>query len=320
MSYDKTIAQAARTELERRRSQAEKTARQNLEGFLSNCPRAKEISRELAKNSAGAARAVLSGGNVHEELEQRKKLGLALREEYEELLKAHGLTRHDIEPRYSCSECRDTGFVDGRMCGCHRALRRSIAYRQLSAGLPLEQCTFQSFLLDYYEGDPAAKKRMKEILDTCRKYAENLRPRSSNLLFWGGTGLGKTHLSLAIANAAIEKGFGVVYGSAQKFALAIEKERFSREDSVGTANSLKECDLLILDDLGVEFSSPYSDAAIYDVVNERLMAERPTIISTNLDPSGLEKRYGERFASRIVGGYALMRFKGRDVRVQKLNR
>ncbi len=320
MSYDKTVALAARAELERRRSQAQETARQNLEGFLSRCPRAVEIRRELSSNASEAARAVVSGGEVRMELEQRKARGLALREEYDRLLKSQGLTRRDIEPQYTCPKCRDTGFVEGRMCDCHRALRRSIAYRQLSAGLPLESCTFESFSLDYYRDDPAAMKQMGIIFRTCREYAENFRPNSANLLFWGAPGLGKTHLSLAIANAAIEKGFGVVYGSAQKYASAFEKERFSREAGEGTAGDLKNCDLLILDDLGTEFPSAYSNAGIYDVVNDRLMSGRPTIISTNLALDGLEKRYSERFASRIVGGYAMLGFKGRDVRVQKLNR
>lgn len=319
MSYDKNISLAAKAELERRRKHAEETAHHNLEDFLSRCPRAMDIRRELASNAAGAARAVVSGESVHEQLEQRKERGLALRREYEQLLRSQGLSRRDIEPQYTCPHCRDTGFVDGRMCDCYRSLRRSMAYRVLSTELPLERCTFGDFSLDYYKDDPAAFKQMSVILQSCRIYADNFRTDSSSLLFWGGTGLGKTHLSLAIANAALDKGFGVVYGSAQRFAVALEKERFDRDSADdGTAGNLKDCDLLILDDLGTEFSSAYSNAAIYDVVNARLMAERPTIISTNLGLPGLEERYGERFTSRIVGSYALMGFRGKDVRVQKI--
>lgn len=319
MSYDKTINLAAKAELERRRKCAEETARQNLESFLSRCPRAVEIRHELVGNAASAAKAVLSGGNVHDQLEQRKNRGLSLRREYEQLLQKHGLTHRDIEPQYSCPHCKDTGFVDGRMCECYRSLRRSLAYQALSTELPLNQCTFDGFSLDYYRDDPAALKQMSVILQSCREYADNFRPHSSSLLFWGGTGLGKTHLSLAIANAALNKGFGVVYGSAQRFAVALEKERFDRDNGDdGTAGNLKECDLLILDDLGTEFSSAYSNAAIYDVVNARLMAERPTIISTNYGLPALEERYGERFTSRIVGSYAMLGFKGKDVRVQKI--
>lgn len=317
MSYDPTVNLAAKAELERRRKHAEETARNCLEDFLASCPRAAEIRMELASNSAGAARAVVSGGSVREQLQQRKEHGLALRQEYEQLLQSHGLTRRDVEPQYVCPHCRDTGFVDGRMCSCYRSLRRNLAYSLLSAELPLDKCTFEGFSLAYYKDDPLALKQMSVILKSCREYADNFRTHSSSLLFWGGTGLGKTHLSLAIANAALNKGFGVVYGSTQRFAVALEKERFDR-DVGGTSGSLKGCDLLILDDLGAEVSSAYSNAALYDVVNARLMAERPTIISTNFGLSGLEDRYGERFASRIVGNYALLGFKGKDIRVQKI--
>jgi len=319
MGYDNNVSLAAKAELDRRRNYAEETARRNLEDFLSRCPRAGEIRRELASNAAEAARAVVSGGSVRDQLEKRKERGLALRQEYEQLLQSQGLTRQDIEPQYTCPHCKDTGFADGHMCGCYRTLRRNLAYRMLSAELPLAQCTFQGFSLDYYRDDPQALKQMSVILQSCRKYADDFRTHSSSLLFWGSTGLGKTHLSLAIANAALDKGFGVVYGSAQRFAAALEKERFDRNSwDKGTAGDLKDCDLLILDDLGTEFSSAYANAAIYDVINARLMAERPTIISTNLGLSALEERYGERFTSRIIGSYAMLRFMGKDVRVQKI--
>lgn len=321
MSYDKSINLAAKSELERRRKHADDTAQRNLEDFLSRCPRAVDIRRELAANAASAARAVVSGGDVRVQLEKRRERGLALRREYEQLLQSHGLTRRDIEPQYICPLCHDTGFVDGRMCDCYRTMCRNMAYSKLSVELPLSQCTFDSFSLDYYREDPKAHERMSVILKSCREYADNFRTHSPSLLFWGGTGLGKTHLSLAVANAVLDKGFGVVYGSAQRFAVALDRERFGRDrDDDSTSGDLKECDLLILDDLGTEFSSAYPNAAIYDVVNARLMAERPTIISTNYGIHALEERYGERFASRIVGNYVMLGFMGKDVRVQKIKK
>ena len=140
MSYDKTVALAARAELDRRRSEAEERARRNLEDFLQACPRAVEIRRELARNSAEAARAAVSGEGARERLEHRKERGLALRAEYEELLKSRGLSRRDVEPQYACPKCSDTGFADGRMCSCYRELRRSLAYRQLSASRAPTYC------------------------------------------------------------------------------------------------------------------------------------------------------------------------------------
>lgn len=321
MGYDQKINTAARAELENRRRQAESTAAQNLTDFLENCPRAGEIKRQLASNAAAAAKAVLAGGDVRGEMEKYKALGLALNREYEGILASCGLSRRDIEPQYTCPKCKDTGFVDGHMCECYRQLRRNTAYRQLSTELPLARCTFDSFSLDYYRGDQRAMRQMSTVLNACQSYAQNLRPDSPSFLFWGNTGLGKTHLSLAIANVALDKGLGVVYGSVQGFAVALEKERFDRdnEGSESTAGSLKSCDLLILDDLGTEFPSAYVNAAIYDVVNARLLSGKPTIISTNLNLSALEKRYSDRFASRIAGNYGMLEFMGKDIRIQQMD-
>ena len=90
-----------------------------------------------------------------------------------------------------------------------------------------------------------------------------------------------------------------------------------RDREGSTQAQLTSCDLLILDDLGTEFPSPYVNAALYDILNTRMMAEKPTIISTNLSLKELEDRYSQRFASRVTGYYGKLEFLGRDVRVQK---
>ncbi len=319
MGYGKKIYDAAREELRSRRVFAEESAQRQLSQFLAKCPRAGEIRQEMASNAAKAARAVLSGGNARGELEKLKSTGLALQKEFSRLLSEHGLTKRDIEPRYSCELCKDTGFQDGKMCGCLKRLQRQMAYDRLSLSVPLSQCTFERFSLDYYQKDPAVLRQMEGILNTCKEYAKQFRKDSSSLLFWGGTGLGKTHLSLAIANEVLNKGFGVIYGSAQTFAAALEKERFRQEDEEeSTQSQLLSCDLLILDDLGTEAATPYVCAALYHILNTRMMATLPTVISTNLDIKGLESRYGAPFASRISGYYGKFAFMGDDVRVQGL--
>ena len=319
MGYDKKVSDAARAELERRRLLAETTASANQERFFAQCPRAREVRSQMASNAAGAAKAVVLGGSVREELEKRKAKGLALSREYEELLASAGLSREDLEPRYACPDCKDTGYVNGRMCQCLKQLRRAEAYQQLSSDLPLEKCRFDNFLLDYYQPGSRAYTQMEGVLRACRKFAQNFRADSPSILFKGGTGLGKTHLSLAIANVVIEKGFGVVYGSTQSFAVALERERFGREGA-GTFQQLTGCDLLILDDLGAEFPSQYVNAMLYDAVNARMLGDRPTVISTNLSMKELEDRYGERFASRVAGYYGKLEFHWADVRVQQQRR
>lgn len=320
MSYDRRVLEAARLELEQRKQTAEASAAARQQEFFQRCPRAEEIRRELAHNAAAAARAVVSGGDVRAQMERHKAHGLALSREYDALLAGCGLTRRDLAPSYHCPECKDTGFVDGRMCACYRQLRKQTAYRQLSDGLPLAASSFERFSLECYQDDPRALKQMGAILRACREYAERLRPHSPSLLFYGGTGLGKTHLSLAIANAAIEKGFGVVYGSVQSFTSSFEKERFDREDEQSTAGSMKDCDLLILDDLGTELTTPFVQSALYTIVNSRITDRRASILSTNLKLEDLARRYTAQTVSRIEGEYQVLPFFGEDIRRLKKER
>lgn len=319
MGYGNKTYLAAYQELEQRKRLAEEKAEQGRERFYELCPRAKEIREEMAQNAAGAAKAVLAGGDVRAEITRMKDRGLALKEEYNRLLAENHFTEADVTPQYQCKLCRDTGFVDGRMCSCLKNLQRRLAYDKLSMSVPLESCTFESFSLDYYKEDEKTLRQMEKVFRACQNYGEKFRVDSPSLLFKGGTGLGKTHLSLAIAGKAIEKGFGVIYGSAQTFAVALERERFDRDlpEDGDTNSQLIECDLLILDDLGTEFSSSYVNAALYNVVNSRMLANKPTIISTNLSLKELEERYSQRFASRVTGYYGKLEFVGRDVRVQK---
>ena len=154
----------------------------------------------------------------------------------------------------------------------------------------------------------------------CLNYANSFDLNSYSILMMGETGLGKTHLSLAIAGEVLKKGFGVVYGSVQNLFSNIEKEHFGRAtDADGTTEKmLLECDLLILDDLGAEFTTSFTVATFNNIVNTRMLTSKPTIISTNLSLTEMQKRYSERIASRIIGEYNILTFAGKDIRQQKL--
>ena len=130
----------------------------------------------------------------------------------------------------------------------------------------------------------------------------------------GDAGLGKTHLSLAIVSAVSAKGFGVVYGSAQNLFSAAEKEHFSYGGETDAIDSLLNCDLLVIDDLGTEFYSPYTASLFYNIINSRLLSRRPTVINTNLSFDELEKRYSARITSRFIGSYDMKKFIGNDIR------
>lgn len=319
MGYSREIYASVERLLARRKKDAEIAAEKRKAAFYQSCPNAEKIDRVLSSTALAAARAVLTGKNTKEQLQQLKRNNLMLQQEYVRLLQAEGFPADYLEPHYSCMECRDSGYVDGKMCTCMKKLLREESYRRLNALTPLSLSTFESFRLDYYSTKPegenqkSPRAQMEGIFLNCRRYAEQFSPAAPNLILQGGTGLGKTHISLAIANEVIQKGFGVVYCSVNNLMTQLEREHFGKTDG-DTEKSLTECDLLILDDLGTEFRSSFSSAEIYNIVNTRLMMQKPTIINTNLTMQELEELYTKRFASRIMGSYARVPFCGKDNR------
>ncbi len=323
MGYSREIYESAERILAERRKNAEDKAAQRKTAFYQSCPEAGKIESILSRTAIAAARAILGGGSTKEQLTKLKAENLALQNKLSELLRSSGYSETYLEPDYCCKLCGDTGYIDGRMCECMKKLLRAQAYNTLNALTPLELSTFESFSLKYYSDKPESdtvkspRSIMEDVYCNCRRYADCFSLSSPSLIMQGGTGLGKTHMSLSIANTAIQKGFGVVYCSVNNIITKLEREHFGRDDHGNTDRLLLDCDLLILDDLGTEFKTAFSSAEIYNIVNTRLMTKKPTIISTNLTIQELQERYTERFASRIMGDYVRVMFCGRDNRLQK---
>lgn len=323
MGYSRELYDAVSIILSERRKNAENEAAQRKTAFYQRCPKAEKIESLLSTTAIAAAKSILGGRNAKEQLLQLKNNNLELQHELNKLLQSEGHGEDYLEPQYSCKLCGDTGYIDGRMCTCMKKLLRAEAYHRLNTLTPLSLSTFDSFSLDYYpnapmeEGKRSPRSIMEDVLNNCWKYASDFSLSSPSLMMQGGTGLGKTHMSLAIANTVIQKGYGVVYCSVNNIITKLEREHFGRDDG-NTDHLLQECDLLILDDLGTEFKTSFSSSEIYNIVNTRLMAQKPTIISTNLSIQELQERYTERFASRIMGNYVRVTFCGRDNRLQKL--
>lgn len=236
--------------------------------------------------------------------------------------KAEKLAKAGIKkPEFYCEKCQDSGYFGGSLCECVKNAAKKIAFEELSRSLPLENSGFENFDLNFYSNDADAsgsvpRKRATAILALCKQFVENF-PSNRSLLFMGGVGLGKTHLSLSIVKEISDKGYGVVYGSAQNLFSAAEKEHFSYSGETSVQDSLLECDLLVIDDLGTEFYSSFAASLFYNVVNTRLLSGKPTVINTNLSLDELEKKYTPRITSRFIGGYDMKKFIGSDIRQQK---
>lgn len=254
--------------------------------------------------------------NLADEVAALEKESLELQARKGELLHENGYPADYLEDIFSCKKCRDTGFVGGKMCSClHEAYNRELT-NELSALLKNSGECFESFRLDYY-GEAA--EAMAIVYETCREYASSFSERSMNLLFQGGTGLGKTFLSACIARVVAENGHSVCYDTAASALEAFETRKFSRDAEAAEKAALRvermlECELMILDDLGTEMLTQISSSALYTLINSRLVAGRKTIISTNLSDAELARRYPPQIVSRIEGEFTKLPFSGTDIR------
>lgn len=326
MGYSSSVYKAAADRLFERRLKAEKEADRRKAEIYRKLPRTKELEKEISRCGIQAARAVIGGGDVTEEMKNLRDRNLAMQSELAEILTSNGYDKDVFEPSYRCKRCNDTGYYEGNgrtlVCNCLKQTLVSCACEELNRTAPLSLSTFESFSLDYYDKEIDSKtgispyNHMSKILRYCRSYADNFAKNSESILMKGATGLGKTHLSLAIANEVIKKGYGVIYVSAPSLMQKLEKQHFSRDDD-SAIDMLVECDLLIVDDLGTEFHGQFSVSQMYNIFNSRMLANKPIIINTNLTLRELEKIYTERFVSRIIGNAQKLDFLGRDIRVRK---
>ncbi len=322
MAYNPEILKSARRTLDQRRTAAQTAAAGLRADMIARCPRLLEIEQEMAGSAQLVVRAVLDRQDVEQVTAEARDRNLALQEEMAAILRDNGVNARNFEPQYSCPYCEDTGYIRGRMCGCLTTLLKEEACRRLSGITPMQLTDFDSMDLSYYSERPdpelgtSPRDHMQSVVRYCRRYAENFHEHSGSLLLTGPTGVGKTHLSLAIAKIAAEKGFDVVYGPIQTLFHRLEKEHFGRAEG-DSEDVLLSCDLLILDDVGTEFSGPFYTACLYNIINTRLLEQRPVIISTNLDNAQIQERYGDQIASRIVGAYTPLVCVGRDIRQQR---
>lgn len=322
MGYSRHIYEKAQNILALRRQNAIQQADKRREEIYLKIPRVKEIERELAQTGYRAAKAVVQGEDTKKQLIKLRDTNLRLQDELKVILVKNGYTTADLDEQYKCTICSDKGYVDGRMCGCMKILLRDIAFNELNKLSPLAPSSFDTFSLEYYSDEPdengnVPRKRMEKILTFCKNYAERFTLGSESIYMEGATGLGKTHLSLAIAGAVIDKGYGVIYCSLPDIVSKIEKERFTSDYETGTLNHLENCDLLILDDLGTEYPTAFTKSCVYNLINKRLLMQKPTIINTNLTSKEIKGLYSDRLISRMLGEQVYLKFIGKDIRLKK---
>lgn len=301
--------------------------------YLSN-PKLQEIDNKLSSFSINTAKLILQN-NSEKYLDELKKQVEILKKEKSDILKSINIPDDYLDIKYDCTLCKDTGYVfeNGKtsMCNCLKQKIYNLEYNQKNIN-NIENQTFSHFNINLFS-DKSDEKKYKtsispreNILDI-KKAVENFihnfeNADTKNLIFSGGTGLGKTFISNCVVNELLTQGKTVMYQTAPVMLENLIADLFAKpEDQSGISNNLLTVDLLVIDDLGTETMNSMKFTELYKIINTRLLNQNgkslKTIISTNLDLKGLFNTYDERLVSRFVGYYDIYRFYGDDIRLNR---
>jgi len=325
MAYDSKILRRATARYDEDKQRRAERFRARQRYCYGREPRLEEIDRELSQTMAKIiASGFRRGADPRSAIAALKEENLKLQRERGELLVSLGYPADYLIDQPACKLCNDTGWKDGAMCRCLRDYYAREQIAELSQLLDLGHQSFETFNFDFYSRVPDIEQgispyqRMEKNFDACRDYANEFSPKSGNLLLSGDPGLGKTFLSASIARVVSDSGHSVVYDTATHIFERMEAQKFRRDaDEEDDTVRYFKCDLLILDDLGTEMMSSFIQSALYQLINTRLLENRKTIISSNLNPEELGKRYGAAILSRLEGEYRILPFFGDDIRKLK---
>lgn len=292
---------------------------QRIANIYNRVPELKAIENERNKAGAQQVQARLSGDpdavpHYHQKISE-------LNARRTKIMKAHHLNADDFEIHYLCPDCRDTGYQGRTVCHCLKQALTDAAFSRFDLSPRARLENFDTFELKYYADakpahGPSPRRYMAAMKKLMADYCANFEAQHDNYLFYGAPGLGKTFLSNCVANALIEAGKNVIYITAEHL-IDLVREAVREGDSHALSDSLSDCDLLIIDDLGAEYQTAFSDDQLFQIINDRILGNGRMLISSNLSPKQIQTRYNTRLASRMIGHFKALHFVGTDIRMIK---
>ncbi|SNX53724.1 DNA replication protein DnaC [Thermoanaerobacterium sp. RBIITD] len=317
--------QAVLREYEMLRDRSLKEALLRRDEIYRKLPEVSKIDNEIKSIGVEISKSIFLKPQESKKLlyELKSKLSI-LKKKKADLLKSNGYPETYLEQKFECNICKDTGYVNNKRCRCFEQKLINIYYRQSSIENITKKENFSNFNFYYYSdqaiGDKLSpRENIKNIVESSKNFIKNFDTERESLFFYGDSGLGKTFLSNCIAKELLDKGKVVLYRTAPDLieGLRINKLNSDSNSYFEYLELLRDCDLLIIDDLGTEPITPFSLQEIFNIVNTRLLLNKKFIISTNLPLSEIVNIYPERLCSRIFGNFKMLNFYGEDIRLKR---
>lgn len=304
--------------LSERQLEAHRRYLEKREEIFRKLPELEELEEKVRAFSLSVA-GEMQQGNREGLLRLKEEIG-KLHKEKKDLLEGAGYKIQDLEEEeHFCPLCQDTGYVDGKKCQCFLKLQGELLYRQSRMGAVLERENFSKFQLERFDnieklgqcGNKTLREYIKEIRDYLTNYCEEYPKNNRSILFTGSTGTGKTYFLHSIAKALLDRGVSVLYFTATGLFEYFSK-RMREED---TEDYIEEVDVILIDDLGTEFSNSFTTSRFFALLNQRILDRKTMLISTNLNFKELREMYSDRVVSRFMSDYEIIPLYGKDQRL-----
>lgn len=319
---------AIMAEYDEKRRIAEDNMLARREKMYKNHPELKKIDDEIRNYGMKMTKLVVEGGLNEGDFKAMEKFMHHLILRKKEILLSLGKSEDYLEIKYSCKLCKDTGYLeDNNKCPCLINRINQELFKTSNIKDLIKKDNFQTYDASIFSEEISKKHgvspaaRAREAMKVCFEFIDGVEDKkSSNLLIYGETGTGKTFLCSSVAHALMNDSVAVNYQTSHNIADICRNYKFSDAYGDNTNDkrkyrSLFEDEVLIIDDLGTEGSNAFLTSELFNIINERIMGEKSTIISSNLGINDIMSKYGERIASRIIGNYKTIELIGIDQRV-----
>lgn len=299
-------------------------------------PELRKIDAELREIGLSLAACVLNPEiDIDKLVDQAKARAEELHTKRESILISLGYPGDYLEEVYDCPLCKDKGLINGRPCKCYYEYKTRMSYQKSNLSSSMDRHNFDTFDYELYSDEPLDRDHplytdetrslrgyMRSVVDHLKSFIEGRVVLGT--YFFGPTGVGKTFLCSCLAKYAIDRSQSVSYYSMNQLLDILSNYKFekdvdpeTRAESQKAYRELYDVDVLILDDLGSELPNRFVISELFSLINERLVMEKKTIISSNISPNNISDYFDERIASRILGEYDIYYIDGEDLRTKR---